>query len=159
MTDTKTLRLATLELTPSRLERFLVYQRALLNGLSSAGHPHWDGRYAFAHGHAIHESQLDLIELGKLKSMIAEFCGKRWAIDEIKARLAQNGVGETVVTRAQKELPRLENWGPFVERHGQSALTLLEAHAVELMQLHRSIATEEGAGGHVHLQDANARSN
>ena len=152
MTDLKTLRLASLQLTAARLEGFITYQRTLLAELQRAPADDWNGRYAFAHGRALAASQLDLVELGKLKSMVGDFCGRRSASAEVKERLATIGDSprdEQIAARAQKNLPRLDDLSHFTARHGAEALALLQSREAELLDLHRALARQEGTG-HLH---------
>jgi hypothetical protein len=152
MSDLKTLRLASLQLSPERLEAFVVYQRTLLAELARATATDWSGRYAFAHGHALAASKLDLVELGKLKSLVGDFCGRRTSLAQLKARIEKGGTTEkdlAVVARAQKELRRFEDLAPFEDRYGKDALALLLAREAELLTLHRDLARSEGTG-HVH---------
>ncbi len=154
VTDFKTLRLASLQLSADRLERFIVYQRTLLTELSQASSPDWNGRYAFAHGRALLASALDVVDLGKLKAMVADFCGRRSALEVVQERLIQAKTGESlkdaqIVARAHKQLPLLQNFSSFVARHGEDALALLRAREAELLELHRELARQEGTG-HLH---------
>jgi hypothetical protein len=149
--DLKTLRLATLQLSAERLDGFVTYQRTLLAELANSPPGEWSGRYAFAHGRALAASKLDLVELGKLKSLIGDFCGKRSAIAQIKERIATAGPGdEAKVERARRELPKLEDPSAFEERYGKEALALLVPREAELVELHRALAKQEGGGGHIH---------
>lgn len=154
MRDLKTLRLASLQLSTERLDAFITYQRTLLAELGKAPASDWSGQYAFAHAHALAASKLDLVEMGKLKSLIGDFCGRRSAIAQVKERLAQAKTGTSekdakVVARATKELPRLEDASAFEERYGTAAVALLVGKEAELLQLHRELAKREGTG-HVH---------
>ncbi|MFO0600120.1 MAG: hypothetical protein U0228_32730 [Myxococcaceae bacterium] len=149
MTDLKTLRLATIQLSPERLDAFVAYQRTLLAELARSAPGEWSGRYAFAHGHALAASKLDLVELGKLKALIGDFCGKRSTVAQLKERIAAGG-DEAKVSRARQELPRLEDLTAFQERYGAEAAALLMARETELVQLHRDLAKQEGGGGHLH---------
>ncbi len=154
MRDLKTLRLASLQLSAERLDGFVTYQRTLLDELGKASAPDWSGRYAFAHAHALAASKLDLVELGKLKSLVGDFCGRRSALAQVQERIerAKQGTSEKdalVLARAQKELPRLESLAAFEDRYGKEALALLQAKEAELLELHRAIAKQEGSG-HVH---------
>lgn len=154
MTDLKTLRLASLQLSPDRLEALLTYQRTLLAELAQAGHPEWSGRYAFAHGRALAASKLDLVELGKLKALVAEFCGRRSAAQLVKARVAVAEAGGSerdarILERARKELHKLDDLSAFSERYGAEATALLQRREGELVELHRALAKQEG-GGHLH---------
>lgn len=152
MTDLKTLRLASLQLSPERLEGFIIYQRTLLAELARAPASDWSGRYAFAHGRALAACQLDLVELGKLKAMVGDFCGRRSAAQQVKERLAKGGdtpKDAVIAARAEKSLPKLDDLSAFSGRHGAEALALLQAREVELLLLHRALATAEGTG-HLH---------
>jgi hypothetical protein len=147
--DLKTLRLASLQLSAERLEAFVVYQRTLLAELARSSPGEWSGRYAFAHGHALTASKLDLVEMGKLKALVGDFCGKRSTVAQLKERIAAGG-DEAKLARARQELPRLEDLSAFEERYGKEAVTLLMAREAELVQLHRELAKQEG-GGHLHV--------
>lgn len=154
MTDLKTLRLASLQLSPERLDAFVTYQRTLLSALSQADHPEWSGRYAFAHGKALAASKLDLVEMGKLKALVAEFCGKRSAVQQVKERVAQAEAGGSakdaqILERARKELHKLDDLKAFSERYGAEATALLQGREAELVELHRALVKQEG-GGHLH---------
>ena len=154
MTDLRTLRLASLQLTPERLEGFVTYQRTLLAELVRAPPSDWSGRYAFAHGKALAACGLDLVELGKLKSMVGDFCGRRLAVQQVQARVDQARTGDSpkdaqILARAQVKLPKLGDPTQFIARFGEEALKLLEAREPELLLLHRELARQEGTG-HLH---------
>lgn len=152
MTDLKTLRLASLQLSAERLEGFIIYQRTLLAELARAPATDWSGRYAFAHGRALAACQLDLVELGKLKAMVGDFCGRRSAAAQVKERLARGGdtaKDAQMAARAEKSLPKLDDLTAFTARHGAEAVALLESREAELLMLHRELAKQEGSG-HLH---------
>lgn len=154
MTDVKTLRLASLQLSPERLEAFVTYQRTMLHQLAVAPPGEWSGRYAFAHGRALAASKLDLVDLGKLKSMVADFCGKRSSLAQIRERIARapaepDAKEAQLLAKARGELPRLEDLSAFRHRHGEEATALLLDREAELVSLHRELAQREGAG-HLH---------
>ena len=152
MTDLKTLRLASLQLSPERLEGFITYQRTLLTELARAPASEWNGRYAFAHGRALAACQLDLQELGKLKSMVGDFCGRRSAAQQVKDRLTTIGDSPKdaqIAARAQKSLHKIDDMALFAERYGAEALALVRAREPELLLLHRELAKQEGTG-HLH---------
>lgn len=152
--DLKTLRLASIALSGELLDRFVTYQRALLEALARSSEADWHGRYAFAHGHALAASGLDLVELGKVKALVGEFCGRRSALKEVREKIAQlapgDPKGQRVLERAKKELPRLEGVADLADRYGQDAVALLVAREDELVALHRSLVRAEGAQGHLH---------
>jgi hypothetical protein len=169
MTDVKTLRLASIELTSALLARFVRYQRELLAALARAPHAEWAGRYAFAHGRALAESGLDVLQLHRLKGPVAEYAGRRTTFLAISQRLAEAEeraaaaaqAGRPVpqaeaalLARAQAELPALADWADFEARYGPEALTCLRKEDVELTLLHRELARVEGVGGHLHLATA-----
>ena len=85
------MRLASLQLSTERLDGFVTYQRTLLDELSRAPASDWSGKYAFAHARALTVSKLDLVELGKLKSMVGDFCGRRSALAQVRERIANAG--------------------------------------------------------------------
>ncbi len=152
MTDIRTLRLASLQLTTERLDAFVLYQRTLLAELKSAPASDWSGRYAFAHAHALAASKLDLVELGKLKSMVGDFCGRRSAAQQVRDRLTtinDSPKDIAIAARAEKNLPKLDDLSQFSDRFGAEALTLLQAREAELLELHKALAKQEGTG-HLH---------
>lgn len=156
MTDIKTLRLASLQLSEERLENFMIYQRTLLRELAVSSNADWSGRYAFAHSRALAASKLDLVDLGKLKAMVGEYCGRRSASLLIKDRVSQAKASDTpqaaqIIARAAKQLPRLDDLSQFTARHGVEAVALLEARESELLELHRDLAKREGTG-HLHFE-------
>lgn len=149
--DLKTLRLASLQLTPERLEAFITYQRTMLLELERAEATDWSGKYAFAHGRALAESKLDLVEYGKLKAMVGDFCGRRSSYAQVKARVdASTENDEKLRARALTQLPKLEDMSAFEARHGVEALKLLREREEQLLSLHRELAHREGTG-HVHV--------
>jgi hypothetical protein len=153
--DLKTLRLASIELTGDRLEQFVTYQRTLLVELAKSTEAEWSDRYALAHGHALAASRLDLVELGKLKALVGEFCGRRSALQAVTERAAQvtavDAKGLQVLERLEKELPRLKSLADLEERYGKAAVALLTAREDELVSLHRALVRAEGGGqGHLH---------
>jgi hypothetical protein len=152
VTDLKTLRLASLQLSPERLDAFMLYERTLLAELERAPATDWSGRYAFAHGRALATAKLDLVELGKLKAMVSDFCGRRSAAQQVKDRLASIGDSPkdaAIAERAKKQLPKLDDLSQFKARHGDEAVALLQSREEELLELHRALAKAEGTG-HLH---------
>lgn len=151
--DLKTLRLASLQLSPERLEAFVVYQRTMLAELEAAPAADWSGKYAFAHGKALAASKLDLVEYGKLKALVGDYCGKRSAYLQVQERVAQAKAGGSpkdavILSRAEAELPKLADLSELEERYGAEAVGLLRGRDGELVTLHRALAHREG--GHLH---------
>jgi hypothetical protein len=159
MQDVKTLRLASLQLTTDSLQEYLRYQRALLKALAASREREWAGRFAFAHGTAMQQAKLDLHSLQKVKAVVADYCGKRTAVQQVKERLEEakravetaRGKGREaskkdlqVIERAGKELPGLESEHELEARYGAEAMTLLRAHQAELVTLHRDLSRAEG---------------
>lgn len=167
MSDVKTLRLASAQLTAGSLEAFVTYQRTLLSALAGTADPQhssWAGRFAFAHGKALTESGLDALTQQRIKVLVSEFCGKRSAWLTVKQRVAEaeaavhraSASGQpppkevSLLTRSNAELHRLEDFSAFVDRYGPEALALLEARDLEVVTLHRELSRLEGSGGHLH---------
>jgi hypothetical protein len=165
MSDVKTLRLVSAQLTAESLNAFMVYQRSVIASLgsTSAAMATWAGRFAFAHSKALAECGLDALTQQRLRVPVSEFCGKRSASLVVKQRLADAALStpgpresfesaeeRAPIERATKELARLSNFGDFVDRYGQAAFDLLTMHETELVSLHRELSRLEGAGGHVH---------
>jgi hypothetical protein len=152
--DLKTLRMASIALNGALLDQFVVYQRTLLAELAQSPESEWSGRYAFAHGRALAASHIDLLEMGKVKVLVGEFCGRRSALKEITERLAKadraDPKAQALRDRAEKELPRLKDLAELEARYGPDALALLKAREDELVTLHRELARVEGGEGHLH---------
>ncbi len=166
MSDVKTMRLASVQLTLPLLEQFMKYQRVLLSELAGATQYDWAGRFAFAHGRALTESGLDGLTQQKVRVLVSEFCGKRSAWLTVRQRIAtaQHHLEESkkdgraasdkdtqVLERAKSELPRLEDFSEFRHRYGEEAFLLLKSKELELVTLHQDLAHIEGSGGHLHL--------
>lgn len=164
MADLKTLRLASIALTPALLEQYVRYQRVVITELAQPAGGEWSGRFAFAHGKASAGSGMDALALAKVKALVTEFCGKRSAALAVRERVAEaeGALAEAkaqglppppresaLVERARRELPALEDLRDFEARYGAGARALLAAREAELVTLHRELARLEG-GGHVH---------
>lgn len=168
MSDVRTLRLVSAQLTADTLEAFVRYQRALLAALASTTSPEetsWAGRFAFAHASALAEAGLDALTLQRVKVLVTEFCGKRSAWLTVKQRAAGAEAAlhharahgdeppkkeRALLAKVEGELARLEDFSAFVERYGEAALELLTARELELVSLHRDLTRLEGSGGHLH---------
>lgn len=168
MSDVKTLRLASAQLSSESLDAFVTYQRTLLSALAGTADPQhstWAGRFAFAHGKALAESGLDALTQQRIKVLVSEFCGKRSAWLTVKQRVAEAEAAVhraktaglpppekevSLLTRATAELDRLEDFSAFADRYGDRALELLKARDLELVTLHRDLSRLEGSGGHLH---------
>lgn len=160
MTDLKTLRLASIQLTAPLLEQFLLYQRTLIAELDKSGTAtEWSGRFAFAHSHALQVARLDAVTYGKLKALVGDWCAKQGSVVQVRERLAQaqariaearkggtavDRKDELLVERATRELPGLERSGEVEERYGTEAVALLSGHGGEVVRLHREVGRREG---------------
>jgi len=168
MSDVKTLRLVSAQLTPESVNAFITYQRTVIGSLAITSTPAqatWAGRFAFAHGKALAESGLDALTQQRIKVPVSEFCGKRSASLTVKQRVANAEAAlhaaksqgkpelakeQALLGRAATELSRLSNFSDFIHRYGQAAFDLLTARELELVTLHRELSRLEGSGGHVH---------
>lgn len=152
--DLRTLRLASIALSGELLDQFVTYQRTLLEALARSSEADWHGRYAFAHGHALAASGLDLVVMGKVKALVGEFCGRRSALRQVREKIAQvapgDPRGQAVLERAKTELPRLEGVADLEDRYGKEAIALLVAREDEVVALHRALVRAEGGEGHLH---------
>jgi hypothetical protein len=158
--DTKTLTLASIELTADRLSQFLTYQQVLLEELNhSRVKDGWSGRFAFAHQHGLARSGLDTVTYEKVRALVGDFYARAATLQIVQervaaarakvtaseaARAALDPDDQRLLARAAKELPELEDWTEFSERYGARALTLLQEKAGEVMRLHREVAVAEG---------------
>jgi hypothetical protein len=162
--DLKTLQLASIQLTPELLAQYLTYHQTLVRELdgTGAGLEEWAGRNAFAHGKALAASGLDALTLGKLKSLVFEFCGQRSTAQVVRQRMDQARAAiasakdagrppepqdEALVVRAQAEIFQLNDMTDFAERYGLPALQLLVPKEAELLALHHQLAKLEGGCG------------
>ncbi len=160
MSDVRTLRLASVLLTPELLTQFLRYQRVVLSELRTHTPGDWAGRFAFAHAKALSESKLDSLTQQKLRVLVSDFCGRRSAALTVKQAIAESEhqlahtpgdeKAQAMLLRAKKELPELENLAEFESRYGAEAVAQLKAEELELVTLHRDLARLEGGPGHVH---------
>jgi hypothetical protein len=158
--DTKTLALASIELTEARLEQFLSYQRVLLEELGRTGSGDgWSGRFAFAHQHALAHAGLDVITYEKVRAQVGDFHARASTLALVHQRLAAarqkvaaassegaatDPADARLLDRAGKELPALEDWSDFRARYGAAALSLLQQRADEVARLHQLVAVAEG---------------
>jgi hypothetical protein len=122
--DVKTIRLATLQLTTSNLQSFIVYQQTLLEELLRKTEDSAEVALARAHAVAQKAASLDSVELQKLKAQVGAFC-----------------VGARVEQRLMKvSSPKAYDWAPFVERYGEQALALLRAQQDRLVSLDNELS-------------------
>lgn len=157
MSDARTLRLAHPDITPEKIEAFVVYQRTLLRSLMDISGDDWAGRFAFAHAKALKKSGLDPLEQKRTAADAASFCGRRSAIAEVKARIREleahrpnlSAKEAAMLERAPEELARLEDLSDLEATLGSTTMASFRAREVELLELHRAVASAEGRG-HVH---------
>jgi hypothetical protein len=162
VTDLKTLRLASIQLTRPLLEQFLTYQRTLVAELDRTDSPagaKWSGRFAFAHSHALMAAHLDAVTYGKVKALVGDWCARQGTIEQLRERLrlsegriaAAEAAGQPpdnkdlkVVERTTLELPALERQTSVEERYGAEAVALLSGVGAEIVRLHREVGRREG---------------
>ncbi len=157
MSDARTLRLAHPDISPEKVEAFVVYQRTLLRSLMDASGEDWAGRFAFGHAKALKQSGLDPLDQKRIAAAAASFCGRRSAVSEVKARIRElqahrpnlNAREAAMLERAPEELARLEDLSELEATLGAVTMASFRAREVELLELHRAVASAEGRG-HVH---------
>jgi hypothetical protein len=157
MSDARTLRLAHPDVSPERLDAFIVYQRVLLRALMETSGEDWAGRFAFGHAKALRESGLDALVQKQIAAAAASFCGRRSAVAEVQRRVAElkarapnlNAREASLLAKAPDELKRLEDMTELEETLGRATMASFRAREVELLELHRAVASAEGRG-HVH---------
>jgi len=157
MSDARTLRLAHPDITPDKVEAFIVYQRTLLRSLMDVSGDDWAGRFAFGHAKALKQSGLDPLEQKRIAADCASFCGRRSAVAEVKTRIRElqahrpnlSAKEAAMLERAPAELARLEDLSELEATLGATTMASLKAREVELLELHRAVASAEGRG-HVH---------
>jgi hypothetical protein len=159
MSDARTLRLAHPDVTPSKVEAFIAYQRSLLHTLMDSSGEDWAGRYAFAHAKALKASGLDPLEERQIAAAAASFCGRGSAVAEVKSRIKElktrhpnlSAREASLLDKAPAELARLEDVSELEKTLGSVTVASFQARADELLELHRAIASAEGRG-HVHFK-------
>jgi hypothetical protein len=166
MSDSRTTRLAHPDQTPERVQQFINYQRTLLKALLETSGDDWAGRFAFGHAKALKECGLEPQELRRVAAAVESFCGRRWSAKQVADRIAEakarvesankRGVEApareaSIVANTPKELAKLEDLTELEAVLGTVTLASLKAREVELLELHRAVASAEGRG-HVHFK-------
>jgi hypothetical protein len=159
MSDARTLRLAHPDISPERLEAFIAYQRSLLRSLMDSSGDDWAGRFAFGHAKALKASGLDALEQKQIAVAAATFCGRRSAVAEVRSRIRElkmrapnlSAREASILDKAPEELSRLDDMSELEAIYGELTLSTLKAREVELLELHRAVASAEGRG-HVHFK-------
>ena len=159
MTDARTLRLAHPDVTPDQVEAFVVYQRTLLRALMDTSGDDWAGRFAFGHAKALKASGLEPLAQRRIASSVASFCGRRSAVAEVKARVRElkarhpnlSDREASILDKAPAELAKLEDSTELEAILGGVTMASFRAREVELLELHRAVASAEGRG-HVHFK-------
>jgi hypothetical protein len=157
MSDARTLRLAHPDVPPEKVEAFVVYQRTLLRALMDMSGDDWAGRFAFGHAKALKASGLDPLEQKRIAASAANFCGRRSAVAEVKVRIRELKARQpnlsareaSLLEKAPAELEKLEDLSELESTLGSVTMTAFRAREVELLELHRAVASAEGRG-HIH---------
>lgn len=139
--DDRTLALATPGLTPEKLEAYLDYQLAFVETLeATAGTA--TARLAAAEAEATKRVPEPLRkEHVRVGALVSDYCGKRKTLRVLEAKQASLPAPSTEpekerATKLAKELIGLRDMAPFLRRHGETALTLLDAQEARLLDLH-----------------------
>ncbi|MFZ5469708.1 MAG: hypothetical protein ACOZIN_09750 [Myxococcota bacterium] len=132
--DVKTLRLAAPVISADGVARLVTYQRLLLERAKT---------YGLVEAHALARATvgLDALDLEHLRSVCADFCGRRWAARKLLARRDEaraKGQG-ALAERIGSELPRLEDLSTLEERYSSAAISLLREREEELIALHQEV--------------------
>lgn len=159
MSDARTLRLAHPDVSPEQVEAFVAYQRSLLRSLMESSGDDWAGRFAFAHAKALKASGLEPLQHRQIASAAASYCGRRSAyyevkrkLDELKARAPDLSAREaSVLAKGPGELEKLGELTELETTLGPVTMASFKAREVELLELHRAVASAEGRG-HVHFK-------
>jgi hypothetical protein len=162
MSDARTLRLAHPDVTSEKVDAFIVYQRTLLRSLMDASGEDWAGRFAFGHAKALKESALEPLEHRRISAAAAAFCGRKSAIAEVNARVRElkarhpnlSARESSILDKAPAELQKLEDLTELEGTLGAVTMASFRAREVELLELHRAVASAEGRG-HVHSRGQN----
>ena len=162
MSDARTLRLAHPDVPPEKVEAFVVYQRTLLRSLMDASGEDWAGRFAFGHAKALKQSGLDPLEHKRIAAAAASYCGRRSAVAEVKVRIRDlkarhpnlSDRETSILEKAPAELAKLEDLSELEQILGPVTMASFRAREVELLELHRAVASAEGRG-HVHSRGLN----
>ena len=141
------------------VEAFVVYQRTFLRSLMDSSGDDWAGRFAFGHAKALKASGLDPLEQKRVAAAAASFCGRRSAVAEVMARIKElqarhpnlSDREASILDKAPGELARLEDLSELEATLGSVTMASLREREVELLELHRAVASAEGRG-HVHFK-------
>jgi hypothetical protein len=139
--DAKTLVLSVPALTAEVLERFLAYQRDLLERLAlpQLGDP--SQALAAAHAQALESSGLARAEHGWLRALADAFCGRRAPYQQLRERLGElrrRGDLE-LTTLAEREATRLGATEELERRYGATNIRLLLERESALLVLHHRV--------------------
>lgn len=162
MSDARTLRLAHPDVTPEKLEAFMLYERTLLIALMETSGDDWAGRFAFGHAKALKVANLDPLWERKIAAAAATFCGRCSSAQTVRAKIAELEARRATLTpreasilaKAPAELAKLEDLSELEQSLGPVTLASFKAREVELVELHRAMASAEGRG-HVHFKGNN----
>jgi hypothetical protein len=141
--DDKTLRLATPEVTPQNLTHYVKYQQALLAGLKADVPAEWEAKSAQAHQHALELSGIDASVISRLRPVVADFCGRRWAVQELTRRRGELANDHDRIAKLDLELARLEDLSPLISRYGRTVVEVLCSLEGPLVQLHGALRSAE----------------
>ncbi len=136
--DARCLRLAAPPITDEGLDALVGYLREVL-AASSRGVP-----FAKAHARALEGSALTVHQLAQVQTVMADFCGRRWAAMELERRLsrAQSNPDDprerAVAERLSGELDRVGDLSALERRYGPEAIARLRKREQELVELHRA---------------------
>ncbi|MBU8894736.1 hypothetical protein DRW03_09440 [Corallococcus sp. H22C18031201] len=137
--DDRTLRMAALPLDEAMLDALIRFQETFLahvGALTSAE------AMAAAHAEAVRISGLapQVVESGT--ALLRAFCGRRWAVAQLQARLARWATLDTpdapeLRARLQQEVAKQERaTDALARRYGDTTLALLRQREAPLLDLH-----------------------
>ncbi|MCA2977499.1 MAG: hypothetical protein INH41_09735 [Myxococcaceae bacterium] len=164
MSDERTLRLASVQLSSASVHAFIMYQQTLLQALDpacGASEPSTARRLAKAHARALEEAGLDALTQQRLSAAISEYVGRSVARRAIGQRVSEaeaavqaaRASGQVppereagLLERARRVGTRLDEQTRFVARYGPEALAALAAREDELLTLHLELRRRSGDG-------------
>jgi hypothetical protein len=122
--DSKTMRLATLQVTDALLEQFIQYIKHVVANCEK--HVLVDAAVlAQAHTDAVVASNIDLVELQKIRSQVRAFCSGV----AVERRIAQRGDSSATMFE----------WQPFCERYGAETFVRFSQRRDELVSWHERL--------------------
>ena len=151
--DDKTLRLATPEITPEKLDRLISFQKSFLAAARKVGDKS-DAALSAIHDEAVQKSGIPPREIAELEALVRAYAGRRWTLRALERRLAEaqkrldeasaqhkpHEVRDLVAAeKLPEEILQRSKLTALEHRYGQAAIALLHEREAELLALHEEL--------------------